>query len=107
MRFFFLILRRTPRSTRPDTLFPYTTLFRSPVRNPDRPPGRRRARWSTPPRPGSTAPVAHSSHGRELWHHEAVGAFFPAHSQWLTDARLPPVAANQVDRKSTRLNSSH
>src|SRR3546814_18416106 len=25
----FLILRRTPRSTRTDTLFPYTTLFRS------------------------------------------------------------------------------
>src|SRR3546814_4989635 len=27
--FFFLIIRRPPRSTRPDTLFPYTTLFRS------------------------------------------------------------------------------
>src|SRR3546814_14072401 len=27
--FFFLILRRPPRSTRTDTLFPYTTLFRS------------------------------------------------------------------------------
>src|SRR3546814_3923150 len=27
--FFFLMLRRPPRSTRPDTLFPYTTLFRS------------------------------------------------------------------------------
>src|SRR3546814_15876491 len=25
----FLIIRRTPRSTRTDTLFPYTTLFRS------------------------------------------------------------------------------
>src|SRR3546814_14616781 len=27
---FFLRLRRPPRSTRTDTLFPYTTLFRSP-----------------------------------------------------------------------------
>src|SRR3546814_16995232 len=27
--FFFLSLRRPPRSTRTDTLFPYTTLFRS------------------------------------------------------------------------------
>src|SRR3546814_4334514 len=27
--FFFLMIRRTPRSTRTDTLFPYTTLFRS------------------------------------------------------------------------------
>src|SRR3546814_4558884 len=31
---FFLMIRRPPRSTRTDTLFPYTTLFRS---------------WGTPP----------------------------------------------------------
>src|SRR3546814_10386149 len=29
MFIFFLIIRRPPRSTRTDTLFPYTTLFRS------------------------------------------------------------------------------
>src|SRR3546814_20607267 len=29
MSFFFLMIRRPPRSTRTDTLFPYTTLFRS------------------------------------------------------------------------------
>src|SRR3546814_12483861 len=29
MYFFFLSIRRPPRSTRTDTLFPYTTLFRS------------------------------------------------------------------------------
>src|SRR3546814_1949942 len=29
MLFFFLMIRRPPRSTRTDTLFPYTTLFRS------------------------------------------------------------------------------
>src|SRR3546814_11334400 len=34
--FFFLMIRRPPRSTRTDTLFPYTTLFRS---NRDRPAG--------------------------------------------------------------------
>src|SRR3546814_2118026 len=28
--FFFLLIRRPPRSTLTDTLFPYTTLFRSP-----------------------------------------------------------------------------
>src|SRR3546814_16703223 len=27
---YFLMIRRPPRSTRTDTLFPYTTLFRSP-----------------------------------------------------------------------------
>src|SRR3546814_11409328 len=30
--FFFLMIRRPPRSTRTDTLFPYTTLFRSIAR---------------------------------------------------------------------------
>src|SRR3546814_16186787 len=29
---FFLMIRRPPRSTRTDTLFPYTTLFRSTAR---------------------------------------------------------------------------
>src|SRR3546814_7800278 len=29
--FFCLMIRRPPRSTRTDTLFPYTTLFRSPT----------------------------------------------------------------------------
>src|SRR3546814_4827525 len=32
---FFLIIRRPPSSTRTDTLFPYTTLFRSKVAVPD------------------------------------------------------------------------
>src|SRR3546814_7962526 len=31
MMFFFLMIRRPPRSTRTDTLFPYTTLFRSVI----------------------------------------------------------------------------
>src|SRR3546814_15445815 len=31
--FFFFMTRRPPRSTRTDTLFPYTTLFRSPLAN--------------------------------------------------------------------------
>src|SRR3546814_1353456 len=39
--FFFLMLRRPPRSTRTDTLFPYTTLFRSfrPAQRRRQPPG--------------------------------------------------------------------
>src|SRR3546814_12359072 len=39
--FFFLMIRRPPRSTRTDTLFPYTTLFRS----------LRAVRWTRPLRP--------------------------------------------------------
>src|SRR3546814_11058296 len=45
--FFFLMIRRPPRSTRTDTLFPYTTLFRSPLRQgqcTDPEPGRNRLR---------------------------------------------------------------
>src|SRR3546814_4666955 len=34
--FFFLIIQRPPRSTRTDTLFPYTTLFRSDRHGPRR-----------------------------------------------------------------------
>src|SRR3546814_1841478 len=34
--FFFLVIRRPPRSTRTDTLFPYTTLFRSNPMNQDK-----------------------------------------------------------------------
>src|SRR3546814_1788154 len=34
--FFFLMIRRPPRSTRTDTLFPYTTLFRSDHGQPPR-----------------------------------------------------------------------
>src|SRR3546814_11124153 len=36
--FFFLMIRRPPRSTRTDTLFPYTTLFRSVPLPPPPPP---------------------------------------------------------------------
>src|SRR3546814_1762242 len=39
--FFFLMIRRPPRSTRTDTLFPYTTLFRSRAADRRERPGRR------------------------------------------------------------------
>src|SRR3546814_15179896 len=41
MYIFFLMIRRPPRSTRTDTLIPYTTLFRSPPEGP--PPDRQGA----------------------------------------------------------------
>src|SRR3546814_7172858 len=47
---FFLMIRRPPRSTRTDTLFPYTTLFRSTCRYAAAPRDRNRSRKS-PPRP--------------------------------------------------------
>src|SRR3546814_14539947 len=45
---FFLMIRRPPRSTRTDTLFPYTTLFRSPKVSNRRRDDKRRASWGHP-----------------------------------------------------------
>src|SRR3546814_16192926 len=56
---FCLMIRRPPRSTRTDTLFPYTTLVRSP---PGERPGRSDAfpsRWGTTP-PDRRRPCRHS-----------------------------------------------
>src|SRR3546814_8358225 len=51
--FFFLMIRRPPRSTRTDTLFPYTTLFRSAGAAASFPPAasawRRTRGWTRPP----------------------------------------------------------
>src|SRR3712207_7013000 len=83
--FFFLMIRRPPRST----LFPYTTLFRSP-----RPEGSR----DRPAAQDELRPVDAES----LWRaREAQG---PARHA-LRHLRLH--ARAQEDRKSTRLNSSH
>src|SRR3546814_19915587 len=46
MFFFFLLIRRPPRSTLTDTLFPYTTLFRSELVF-DNSEGRAAGQWST------------------------------------------------------------
>src|SRR3546814_5526798 len=43
---FFLMIRRPPRSTRTDTLFPYTTLFRSAIRAAE--PRHERRLWPPP-----------------------------------------------------------
>src|SRR3546814_2064130 len=60
---FFLMLRRPPRSTRTDTLFPYTTLFRSP---------RRRRRRSRPGRAAGKLPHERGREGRRRSAGEAV-----------------------------------
>src|SRR3546814_4256442 len=49
--FFFLMIRRPPRSTRTDTLCPYTTLFRSLVKAVHRP-GHVMGWNPSPPQPG-------------------------------------------------------
>src|SRR3546814_7117115 len=71
---FFLMIRRPPRSTRTDTLFPYTTLFRSPRTfarsRPDRVPAPlpRAATWMPPRSRAHAAPLLRRSeeHTSEL-----------------------------------------
>src|SRR3546814_17576100 len=71
--FFFLMSRRPPRSTRTDTLFPYTTLFRSWLRETHdicfTPDGGDFARSMT--RQDGTRPTP-----EEMW--GLLGEFFPA-----------------------------
>src|SRR3546814_11909799 len=87
--FFFLMIRRPPRSTRTDTLFPYTTLFRSGVggfcRN-------CLADWVL---------EAAREHDREMSKDEARTLIYGMpQSEWKAKYQAE-------DRKSTRLNSSH
>src|SRR3546814_12459835 len=94
----FVIIRRPPRATRTDTLFPYTTLFRS-ERQP-RVPGpldhvhlRRRAAG----RRMASRALLRARTGAARGHGAAVAQDI--------DGGRPRV--DRADRKSTRLNSSH
>src|SRR3546814_18293190 len=84
--FFFLMIPRPPRSTRTDTLFPYTTLFRSDrVRlRRHRPVRRLRRRRPHRPRVAGRDLLRRTGGRRRRVRREGPG-----------------------DRKSTRLNSSH
>src|SRR5258708_15778837 len=81
--FFFLMIRRPPRST----LFPYTTLFRSQAQQPAKAP-----KLS----PESQAEVEARIH-----------SIFAQYGKRLSDAQKAVCRIVQRDRKSTRLNSSH
>src|SRR3546814_5847363 len=84
---FFVMIRRPPRSTRTDTLFPYTTLFRSVRPRPD-------AEVLLPAEGDDQLPL------RE-------GADQPALPRRARAAPLSQRRGALQDRKSTRLNSSH
>src|SRR3546814_16507879 len=93
---FFLMLRRPPRSTRTDTLFPYTTLFRS-------------TKIST----GKTAQASAKKVAAttcEKTTELAVNKGVVQASQKAGQEVAKKKIANKLDledRKSTRLNSSH
>src|SRR3546814_18354600 len=85
--FFFLMIRRPPRSTRTDTLVPYTTLFRSIDRAISE---NRRMEYSW------KKALSDPWERRGLW---LLGLVVVAFAVF--------VILQDLDRKSTRLNSSH
>src|SRR3546814_18904930 len=93
--FFFLMIRRPPRSTRTDTLFPYTKLFRS-------------LDASAPHLDPVQHGAEHVGGGASLdlrggAEHDAV----PQRRQVQALHVVGNGVVAAVDRKSTRLNSSH
>src|SRR3546814_12933599 len=96
--------RRPPRSTRTDTLFPYTTLFRSPDTQ-----ARLNEELDDVRRNAANA----LGNGQLERAQEGYRLLADAGQQADADAGLQRVAAawahraETLDRKSTRLNSSH
>src|SRR3546814_2601657 len=108
------MIRRPPRSTRTDTLFPYTTLFRSSPRPPAEQPRPAPLRvGNIPPHgvPGMNKTTLLLPLALALaactQNAPAPGPADPMPPP--ADASVPYVAdsATLADRKSTRLNSSH
>src|SRR3546814_19367208 len=112
MFFFFLMIRRPPRSTRTDTLFPYTTLFRSHVEAREaghlRALGRRRLRrlQMLPGRAVQSRPAA-PAHDLVIGRVELDEVEGKALLVEAAQLRRIVVGEPPQDRKSTRLNSSH
>src|SRR3546814_8395102 len=104
--FFFLMIRRPPRSTRTDTLFPYTTLFRDGICAH----AVRQGRW--PHRADALVLAALGGgarhQGRALAAHVRLALALLAlpllQSRRRALSGVQPAAGG--DRKSTRLNSS-
>src|SRR3546814_13675618 len=94
---------RPPRSTLPDSLLPYTTLFRSPHPTPNAPPPTpancvppiRRTTMNAPERSSLLPDIQSRADTRGLAL-DSVG---------VKGVRYPVTV--RTDRKSTRLNSSH
>src|SRR3546814_11406478 len=94
--FFFLMIRRPPRSTRTDTLFPYTTPFRPPLGTVGR-----HDRAAV----GGDDRMTDSKADPEaiFFRGEKAMKYLGKILRWNARAAI----AERKDRKSTRLNSSH
>src|SRR3546814_16664058 len=91
--FFFLMLRRPPRSTRTDTLFPYTPLFRS---------GSIKHDVSVP-----VSRVPEFIRAANAAVEALIPGCRPCPFGHIGDGNIHYNVSQPVDRKSTRLNSSH
>src|SRR3546814_17373721 len=94
LSFFFLMIRRPPRSTRTDTRFPYTTLFRSLREVVER--------VTALPGVGDASFAAMPILGSGLW-----GSGIVVEGVTIREGDPEPLRNVVGDRKSTRLNSSH
>src|SRR3546814_13115561 len=92
---FFLMIRRPPRSTRTDTLFPYTTLFRSGQIGHGGSVGRAGNRLASGLPTGEHLPMAEEDPA------------YPDAPPERVDLADGMALVRVRDRKSTRLNSSH
>src|SRR3546814_14792508 len=107
---FFLRIRRPPRSTRTDTLFPYTTLFRSTGAGPGIMAAG--AEGAGPERSiGVSIRLPFEEKPSEvLVDHDQVVAmkyFFTRKLMLIKESSAFVCLPGGLDRKSTRLNSSH
>src|SRR3546814_7838687 len=105
------MIRRPPRSTRTDTLFPYTTLFRSPIRKVrhgiDGTTKKIQRRIGAGCRnDGVLAGGLSCVFGCAAVQRNAAESAKPLCHFW-RQGELVPEKPRSLDRKSTRLNSSH
>src|SRR3546814_19595568 len=110
---FFLMIRRPPRSTRTDTLCPYTTLFRAEggvvgLQAPDADGDALPTVDTTTAPSGRDAPKAGDSDAQAtmLPPTAAGGDYVVQFAAYDSSVSADTVVA-RLDRKSTRLNSSH
>src|SRR3546814_15227905 len=96
--FFFFMIRRPPRSTRTDTLFPYTTLFRSFF-------GLKPDDIIVEQRINQLA-MAWTGH-QQLHRRPGDVQEKPDPVAHAAPPEFAPERNKMIDRKSTRLNSSH
>src|SRR3546814_17203521 len=97
------MIRRPPRSTRTDTLFPYTTRYRSKTLTLDT--STSRANPTPQPMKRLTAPRIRQRKGGEPL--VMLTAYTVRQAQLLDPHCDMLLVGDSLDRKSTRLNSSH